>query len=306
MARPDERKQADRLLANAIGRYALTNAVARYVTSSFNTVYRVSADEGVFALRVSPPQRIHEPRATEAEEAWTNRMRAAGIAAPRIVRTVDDSLDVSAPESAASRAVLLTWMDGTDLQWPLTSDQISSLGELSARLHLATPLSATRESGVLDASTPILFAVPDLLSAAPSAHRELFGRRFVQAQECVREVWSTATEMPRVLHFDLTPRNILHLADGRIAVIDCQDLAWGHRAQDIANTIYGITRGEADDPAMVSFRAGYERHAPWPDLDAERLRRLFVARRIGMINLALILRRPGLAAYLDRHAAALR
>ena len=305
MTRPEKQRSADRILSNVIARHALTNAVVSYVKSSFNTIYRVLADQGEFMLRVSPPQRIHEPHVTQAEEAWTDRIREAGLAAPQMIRTLDGSAVVTEERGAERQAVLFTWMDGTGFQWPLTPGQVELLGELSAQLHSAVSPNATRAPGVLDASRPILFAAPDLLSTAPSAHRALFRRRFSEAQACLREIWSTAHEIPRVLHFDLTPRNVLQLTDGRLAVIDCQDLAWGHRVQDIANTLYGITRGKLDETVTALFRAGYQRHAAWPDLDAGRLRQLFIARRIVMINLALILRRPGLAAYLDNHAAAL-
>lgn len=233
MTRPEEQRSADRILSTVIARHALTNAVVSYVTSSFNTIYRVSADQGEFMLRVSPPQRIHEPDVTEAEEAWTDRVRGAGLAAPQLIRAFDGSTVLTEGRGEGGQAVLLTWLDGTDLQWPLTPGQIELLGELSAQLHRAVSPTATRTPGVLDASNPILFAVPDLLSTAPSAHRALFRRRFSEAQACLREVWSTANEMPRVLHFDLTPRNVLQLADGRLAVIDCQDLAWGIRRRTL-------------------------------------------------------------------------
>lgn len=306
MTRADAVWQTDAFVDAALAEYALTNAAVSFLTLSFNTIYRVSAAEGEFTLRVSPEERIHAPHVTDAEEAWTDQIGKAGLVAPRILRTVDGRVEVAEPGPAGRRAVLLTWVDGTALERPLTPEQIVSLGELSAQAHLASPPTDIRPPGVLDARSPILFEVPDLLSRAPEAHRELFRTRAAQAQEYLTELWATADEAPRVLHFDLTPNNVLRLADGRLSVIDCQDLAWGHRAQDIAHTIYGITRGELDERATARFRAGYERHATWPELDSGRLRRLFVARRIGMINLALTLRRPGLAAYLDRHAAALR
>ena len=89
MTRPEKQRSADRILSNVIARHALTNAVVSYVTSSFNTIYRVLADQGEFMLRVSPPQRIHEPHVTQAEEAWTDRIREAGLAAPQMIRTLD-------------------------------------------------------------------------------------------------------------------------------------------------------------------------------------------------------------------------
>jgi Ser/Thr protein kinase RdoA (MazF antagonist) len=108
-----------------------------------------------------------------------------------------------------------------------------------------------------------------------------------------------------VIHFDLTPRNVVRLPDGGLGAIDFQDMAWGHRAHDIAHSVFGATRGEWSVSALTAFRAGYSRHAAWPAIDDDLLRRLFVARRVSMINLTLALRRPGFDENLARHLTAL-
>lgn len=305
MARSDAVRTLDRFPRAALARYALTQPELRPFASSFNDIYRVSAVEGEFVLRVSPRQCVHSAHAAQAEQAWTDRIRSAGLSAPTVVGTRDGGLVVTEDGPAARRAVILTWIAGKVLEQPFPADRITSLGELSARLHQATPPSSTRPAGVLDASSPTLFAVPDVLESAPPGHREILRQRSKQAREWLHELWSSEEEVPRVLHFDLTPKNVVEMDGEGLAVIDCEDLAWGHRAQDIANTIYGITHGEFDAHAITMFRTGYERHAAWPDLDDERLRQLFIVRRIGMVNLSLTLRRPGLAEYLDSHAAAL-
>ena len=165
MTRPEKQRSADRILSNVIARHALTNAVVSYVTSSFNTIYRVLADQGEFMLRMSPPQRIHEPHATQAEEAWTDRIREAGLAAPQMIRTLDGSAVVTEERGAERQAVLFTWMDGTGFQWPLTPGQVELLGELSAQLHSAVSPNATRAPSVLDASRDPLYRIRNILRA---------------------------------------------------------------------------------------------------------------------------------------------
>jgi hypothetical protein len=75
--------------------------------------------------------------------------------------------------------------------------------------------------------------------------------------------------------------------------------------QDLANTLFSISRDDTDGSLALAFRAEYEVHRPWPELADALLEDLFIARRLQMVNLALGMQRPGLAEYLDRHASAL-
>jgi Ser/Thr protein kinase RdoA (MazF antagonist) len=296
----------DDFVAHVLTKFAISHPRATRAAESFNTVYRVRADEGDFMLRVSRSPIIHKPNAPEAEESWTARFAEAGLAVPRIIRTAEGDLRVTDTASHRRRAMLLTWVHGSPPRHPMSRDQVIALGGLSARLHLASPQIPEPPKGVLDGRRTTLFEVPDAIATAPSPYREILAKRSQQSGEWIRDLWEDADESPRVLHFDLTPRNVVITADGTSAAIDFEDLTWGHRAQDLANSLYGVTGGNVQSGLATDFRRGYERHANWPqNLNSHLLHRLFVARRIAMINLTLTQRPHGLDEYLRRHADAL-
>jgi hypothetical protein len=56
----------------------------------------------------------------------------------------------------------------------------------------------------------------------------------------------------------------------------------------------------------MAQQPGYERLQPWPERMNELLPHLIAARRLAMANLAVVLDRPGLTAYLRGHADRLR
>lgn len=297
--------EVDEFVREALTHYALSEPTAHLVARSFNTVYRVRAVEGHFAFRVSPARGIHQRGAAEAEEYFTERLHLAGVHVPRLVRTVDDRLTVRCSAAARWIGSMLTWRHGAQPGVPPTPHTVTGLGSLSARLHQASPSSSHRPVGALDARDPRLFAVPHALETAPRAHRDVLLRVSERVGRWIEDLWRSADESPRLLHMDLTPQNVVIEAGGSMTPIDFQDIAWGHRVQDIANSLYGLTRGEFSSEVLNQFRAGYERTADWPPAGARELDRLFVARRIAMVNLSLFLRRDGWEAYVARHCAAL-
>ena len=76
--------------------------------------------------------------------------------------------------------------------------------------------------------------------------------------------------------------------------------------QDLARTIYGLTRGVSVSATLESFRAGYQTVRPWPQLEDRLLADLLAARRLMMVNLAIGVGRPDLSEYTERHAQLLR
>ena len=300
----DEKTDAASFVDDALKRYPLTGVQVEHLADSFNTIYRIRADEGDFALRVGPADGIHRPGAAEAEARWTAHLARAGLTVPRVIRAKDGADTVIDPDGSW-RATMLTWLPGAPVPVPPTARDVEDLGELSARLHEATPPTDALPRGVLDARDPFAFVVPVALASAPQPHHALLRRGEEVAREAVAELWIDADEPPRVIHFDLTPRNVVRMPDGALGAIDFQDMAWGHRAHDITHSLFGATRGEWSVSALSAFRAGYSRRAVWPAIGEGLVRRLFVARRLSMINLTLAMRRPGCDESLTRHLAAL-
>ncbi|WP_375502348.1 phosphotransferase enzyme family protein [uncultured Jatrophihabitans sp.] len=182
---------------------------------------------------------------------------------------------------------------------------MQQLAVLSARLHDASPPLPTAPPGALSARSVRYFDVPDLLSELPPPHRAVLTAARDRAAAAVEQLWQTSDTPPRLVHGDLTPSNVV-AHRGQLSAIDFQDLSWAHVEQDLAHSIYGVTRGVDLAAGLTAFRAGYEQLRPWPQLDLALLTDLVAARRVSMVNLAVVGQRPGLAEYVERHADALR
>ena len=302
-----------RVAAAALQRYEFGEHRLVPLTESFNAVFRVDCAAGSFLVRVGPGLRIHPVDAVRGEARWTRQLAGRGLLVPQLVRASDGAVSVRVtaddPPNARECSVW-TWVPGDPLTAPTvdapsTDADLRQLAELSAQLHDASPPLTERPPDVLSARSVHYFDLPDRLPDLPLPHRAVLLAARDQAQQAIDVLWRTADTAPRIVHGDLTPSNVVRY-HGALAAIDCQDLSWAHVQQDLAHTIYGITRGVDLAAGLAAFRAGYERVRPWPGLDLGLLTDLVMARRVAMVNLAIARRRPGLAAYVERHAEALR
>jgi Ser/Thr protein kinase RdoA (MazF antagonist) len=126
-----------------------------------------------------------------------------------------------------------------------------------------------------------------------------------RAQRAIDRLWRTPPHVPHLLHGDLHPSNVI-AAGERAVVIDFQDLFWGFEHQDLAITISVIRTHDEPARLLDAFRAGYVSIRPWPEMSTEELDALLAARRIQQLNLGLHVRKPGLDAFVARHAERLR
>jgi Ser/Thr protein kinase RdoA (MazF antagonist) len=293
--------------AEALAHYDVRPHRLALQAESFNTMFRVVCSDEAYLLRVGPERPIHQPGAAMAEHDWTRSLATRGLKVPRVVLTVDGaaSVSVTAPGVPGSRECsLLTWRTGRPIQRPVGQEDLTELAALCATFHDATEPMSMPPQGVLDGRRVLHFRIPNLLDDALTDHH-VFRDAHAQAQDALDQLWCRPTAEPRLIHSDVTPSNVLR-SRNRLAAVDFQDLTWGHVEQDLANTLFGITRGLDVDVTARAFRSGYERVRRWPELGDTLLADLFAARRLDMVNLALAQNRAGLAGYLDHHAAALR
>jgi Ser/Thr protein kinase RdoA (MazF antagonist) len=289
----DDRACGATLVDRALAQYDLVGAHAAFLTESFNVLYRVDAAGRHYALRIGPAHRIHRRGVAEAEDALTTAARAAGVRAPRLVRS---RAGAAAVEVDGRECVLFTWVDGAPLRPPASVADAADLATIAARLH-SMP-AVPRPPGALDArASVLLFEIADRLDEAGPQYGALFADARDRAQAAV----DALTGARRLLHGDLTLRNVVRGPAG-VAAVDFQDLFWGHVEQDLAHSLFSLTREDTGHRLTGAFRTSYERLAPWPFVDPG----LLVARRLQMVNLALTLRREGLDEYVARHAQALR
>jgi Ser/Thr protein kinase RdoA (MazF antagonist) len=296
---------APRVVEAALARFPIRYDRVTELSESFNTVYRVDAGSDRFVLRVGRNQRIHAPDAAEAEAAWTDELAAAGLAVPRVVRTVDGaaSAAIGGDGMGERQCMLLTWTDGESPARPIHEADARGLGLISAGLHLVSSERPDRPSGVLDGLTVLHFNVANGLGELDREYGALFREAYRVAAQAIHRLCDAGH--PRIIHGDLTAANTIR-TDAGLVPIDFQDITWGHVERDIANTLYSIAQDDGDGSLAAAFRTAYETVRPWPALDERLLDGLFLVRRLSMVNLALTLRRPGLMEYLRRHADALR
>ena len=131
------------------------------------------------------------------------------------------------------------------------------------------------------------------------ASSALVGEALDRAQRFLSELWAHPPRPPHLIHGDLTPDNIL-VDHGTLVPIDFQDLVWGLDIQDLAIVWSALAPFDEQDRLRDRFRAGYATVRPWPELDPETLAALIAARRLHQLNLALTLRKPGLADFVTR------
>lgn len=302
---PDRRMR--RLARAALGAYDLEVQRMTLVATSFNTIFRVATPRGDFALRVGAEVRVHPEDAARAEDEFTRELAGAGLRVPLVERTRDgaSSVWVRDDEHGDRECMLLTWTPGRRIRRPATAADRDRLARLSAAMHRVATPRLVRPAGTLDGRSALLIDLPDRLGTLPRETRAQFAAGLEVAQDAVDGLWEDSREPPLLVHGDLTPTNVLRDGD-ELVPIDFQDLSWAHREQDLAITLYGATGGRLDGDAIRGFRAAYETVLPWPALDEDLLRRLFLARRLTMVHLGLHLRRPGVEAFLETHLAAMR
>ncbi len=286
----------------ALDRYELGDYALVALAESFNTMFRIELASTFLVLRVGPRRRVHPVGATRAEGRWTRELASSGLRVPQLVLVADGAASVVVEGRECS---VWTWVPGEPMTRPPTRVDVQQLAALSARLHDATSPVANQPPGVLTARSVHYFDVPDLLSELRSPNRDVLVAARERAQEAIDRLWRTAHGPPRVVHGDLTPSNVVR-HDGDLFAIDCQDLSWAHVEQDLAHSIYGVTRGDDLAAGLAAFRDGYERIRPWPRLDLDLLGDLVAARRVSMVNLAVLRGRPDLDTYVAGHAEALR
>jgi Ser/Thr protein kinase RdoA (MazF antagonist) len=277
----------------ALGAYDVDVVACTFAAQAFNTVFRVEGADGAhYALRVGSDLRIHADGCEEVEAAWVNVLHAAGFPVARVVPARNGSAVV---DCEGRRCLLFDWVDGRRLRDEPAPAFVHATGAVLAALHeQATGYLTDAPAGALVPDRALYLRVEDRLAEL----RPQFGTVLEDARERVQvafdALWRNPPHAPHLLHGDVQPNNVI-VDDGRVTVIDFQDLMWGFEIIDIVITMRHMPHGDA-------FRAGYETRRPWPDADPEAWAALGAARHLNILNLGLAGDRPKLAEVVSRHA----
>jgi Ser/Thr protein kinase RdoA (MazF antagonist) len=258
-----------------------------------NIVFRLRDRTGeTYVLRLHRPG-YHDLRALNAERAWTEALRASGIAAPEGVRTRAGDWYVSVQGRFAG---LCRWVEGdrlADAAGIAPADAYAQLGSLMARLHAtaaawAPPPGFSRhrwDASGLTGEAPFWgrFWESGLLNAA---ERDIVTR----ARDVVARALVARDERDfSLIHADLHPGNLLVTADG-LAIIDFDDAGWGWHVHDMAVALFYPSLQPDFEIVRQAFLEAYDACRPLPR-GVERDLDLFLLMR-GLMLIGWIAARP--------------
>ncbi|HSF86600.1 MAG TPA: phosphotransferase [Acidimicrobiia bacterium] len=279
---------------DALARYDITVSRLRLVGGFTNVIFRVDADEGVFAARIDLHQ-DHSDADVDIETAWLHAIRAdTDLDVACVVPSVDGAsyVHATAPGVPGSRrCVLFRWIPGRPLADSMSRSGYEALGILSARLHQHgaswvpphPPMRWDRIHYWPERVDPVVVDLPEHAAVFSGRRRSIYDR----AVELVEPAFAALDPGEgRVLHGDLHPWNV-HRSRNRIIAFDFEDVMWGNPVQDIAITLFYQRNHPEYDACRAAFENGYRSIAPWPETSAGEIERFMAARTLMFINYTL-------------------
>lgn len=285
--------------------YQLANADVRLLsTRSFNTIFRVTAQGGRYALRVGDACRIHIDGVEDVEAEWLDALAADSISAPVNTPAADTRRWITVSHTGVPEAricSMFTWLDGRPLRERLSEESMMGAGALLAKLHdhAASFVGTTRVPASLHADRVVYFHEENRVRSYRSSHGNLFVDALDRLQHELDQLWRAPPHPPHLLHGDFGSNNVLSWRN-KLFPIDFQDLQFGFDVQDVGLSLADLRRSK---PELVeSFTTGYVSVRPWPELSPSREAAFSAARSLNVMNVGLHLRRSGIAEFLDGHA----
>lgn len=280
----------------ALQHYAITVRQLSLITVDTNTIFRVDGANGErYALRISTPGQ-HSLHDNLIELAWLTalvRDTTLNVVTPVANQKGDYLTGVELPTVAeARRCVLFCWVPGRPLASQISPAHAYTLGTIMAALH--DHAGMVRLSPNLTPMTwhtvfyyhhePVVIDDPAYASLFTPARQELIYTVAAVAEQILQALAQSTAE--RILiHGDLHPYNV-HLARGRLYLLDFEDVLLGYPVQDVAVTFAALRRYPDYEKLWRALEAGYSQSRPWPVQSATQLTALIAARDLMMVNYA--------------------
>jgi Ser/Thr protein kinase RdoA (MazF antagonist) len=268
-----------RLAERALHHWDVDVTALRFVSARENAVYRVDARDGrSYALRIHRPG-YHTLAELQSENHWTTALHDGGIDTPRPIPTRSGAAYLTVPfgNDGDTRSVgMIEWVDGDPLDVVLergTRNPVvvfRALGVVAAQMHNHATRWALPERFVrhaLDADGLVgeapwwgqFWDVPEMTTA----ERTLILSTRAAIHQALVDYGTTPTTYS-LIHADLLAQNLL-VDNGRVAVIDFDDAAFGWHQYDLAVALIDYL----DHGQFASYRdalvAGYRSTRPLSD-----------------------------------------
>lgn len=277
------------------------DAAIDFVKHRENVVFRVSDDQGSYALRIH--RHGHRTDAeVRTENAYMVALREAGLSVPEVVPSLAGELFAMVPDAhgVGHHVDVQRWVedsaplgdvgDAWQGQDAPEVQAFAQLGELCAGLHIAS-----RRLGLIPGYSRQAWDADGLAGQAPlwGDPRRLATTEADRAviEEALSGIRATLTNLGAgpdvygVIHSDFTPENVL-TAHGRLTLIDFDDLGEGWWLFDLATVLFWYHRHPRAREYRNALLGAYERHSAIPEQAREALDALILARGLTYLGWA--------------------
>jgi len=292
---PDEQaRRMEDIARTALQHWNLDTAALTLVKYRENAVFKVTARDQRYALRVHRPG-YHSDAALRSELQWINALADADIEVPRIVPTRAGELFAISPAAGAAAPLqvdLFEWIEGHQLgsveaglrgDRQTIGDTYRTIGELAGSVH-------NHSAGW---RPPAGFVRHAWDESGLAGEQPLWGRFWELASLTSRQRTLLATARDRVyrdlaalrkapasysmIHADFSPENLL--VDGEhVRLIDFDDAGFGWHLFELVTSLYFIMDEPYFDQAREALIYGYRSRRPLADEELALLPLFFLAR----------------------------
>lgn len=263
----------------------------QFVRHGENTIFRIDAADGSYALRVHRPgyQTLETLR---SEMAWTDSLTSTGIrTAPPVPGRDGDVVRLVEHDGQERLVSVLRWMPGLPLAKIDRLNMWHRLGELTATVHRHGQgwdrpswfARRTWDAEGLVGDQP-LWGDPLRLGEWDDEQAELLARCQDEVRARLVAHGHDDPERFGLIHADLSFENVLVQDDGATVLIDFDDGGFGWYLYDLAVSLYPFE----DSPGYANRRdamvAGYRAVRPLPEDELAELPTFLMARRLATLG----------------------
>ncbi|WP_088036121.1 phosphotransferase enzyme family protein [Evansella clarkii] len=285
----------------AIDRYDFKLKELYFLAEETNILYKLTDTKGnTFLMKI-----FQENSSTLEDnhlEVYVMNLvsKRGGISIPSILPAADGSeiQEIKIDEGRSPvRVAIYSWLEGEDLDGNENEDRFIQLGELTARLHVATYGEKVPETFSPKRWGNVFYYKEDKMVYKQSEYQRYLSKEYHEVMDTIipylnsrlSEYYQMNERDLQLIHSDLNPWNVL-VNGNEMHIIDFEDTLLGLPLHDIAILLYYYRFEEKfkyDNVKQLFFK-GYEKIRPLPEFKEFDLDLLMTARRVNFLNYILL------------------
>ena len=244
-------REARRLAFGALEALGFADARLRLLMDGYNITFRVDAGGERYALRVTRPGPTLAH--VQSELTWVRALaRDTGLRLAEPVGCV---------ELEGRACVLNRWVTGAQRGKGLTPNMLMAVGRTMAHMHQQAGTWTPPKGWSRPRMDDVWLDNPSPLAKLPPRSAAAFG---AAAERIAPLLTALLDEQCIVLHADLHQSNYRFDPGHDVGVLDFDDCALGHPAQDIGISCYYLQRLPQQAALSAALARGYQEIRPWP------------------------------------------